>query len=139
MTTLFLPVNFLFTYLMTPIDFHNDQNTMHRVIWGYIYRLTIETRIKDKTWNSFIFTTVVSRKLELSGDQKNSSREMGLKQWKYQDYYHRSYSLLIQYKIYHITNLYALQSNLLIEGNQSNGFVSSPLFVPCSERSLFSK
>ena len=37
--------------------------------------------------------------------------------------------MLIQYKIYHTKNLYTLQSNLLIERNQSNGFVSSPLFV----------
>ena len=62
---------------------------------------------------------------------------MGLKQRKLQDNYHRLYSLLIQYKIYHTTNLYALQSNLLLERNQSNCFVSSPRFVPYSERSLF--
>ena len=33
--------------------------------------------------------------------------------------------------------LFTLQSNLLLERNQSNGFVSSLLFVPYSERSLF--
>ena len=32
-----------------------------------------------------------------------------------------------------------LAINLLLERNQSNGFASSPLFVPYSERSLFSK
>ena len=90
--------------------------------------------------------TVESRKLELSGDPKNclSYREFeflrnGLKTMKIKDYYPRLYSLLIQYKIYHTTNLYTLQSNLLLERNQSNGFVSSPLFVPYSERYLFSK
>ena len=34
--------------------------------------------------------------------------------------------MLIQYKIYHATSLYTLQSNLLLERNQSNGFVLSP-------------
>ena len=37
--------------------------------------------------------------------------------------------MLIQYKIYHTTNLYTFQSNLLLERNQSNCFVSSPQFV----------
>ena len=43
--------------------------------------------------------------------------------------------MLIQYKIYHTTNLYTLQSNLLLERYHSNGFASSPLFIPYSEKS----
>ena len=35
------------------------------------------------------------------------------------------YSLFIQYKIYHTTKLYTLQSNLLLERNQTNGFVQA--------------
>ena len=37
------------------------------------------------------------------------------------------------HKTYHATNLYTLQSNLLLESNQPNGFVSSPMFVTSSE------
>ena len=70
--------------------------------------------------------------------ESSSFREMGLKQCKYQDYYHRLYFLLIQNKIYHTTNLYTLQFNLLLEKNQMV-LVSSPLFDPYSERSLFSE
>ena len=33
---------------MIPIDSTNDQNTMHRVIKGYIYTLTINICIKEK-------------------------------------------------------------------------------------------
>ena len=34
---------------MTPIDSTNDQNTMRRVIYGYIYTLRIKIPIKEKT------------------------------------------------------------------------------------------
>ena len=34
---------------MTPIDSTNDQNTMRKIIYGYIHILTIKVRIKDKT------------------------------------------------------------------------------------------
>ena len=34
---------------MTTIDSTNDQNTMCRVIYGYIYTLRIKIRITEKT------------------------------------------------------------------------------------------
>ena len=34
---------------MVPIDFINDQNTMRKVICGYIYMLKIKIHIKDNT------------------------------------------------------------------------------------------
>ena len=46
----------LLIYLLVPIDFTNHQNTMCRVIWGYIYTLKIKTRVEEKTWIVIIFT-----------------------------------------------------------------------------------
>ena len=43
------------------------------------------------------------------------------------------WGFLCYHKIYHTANLYTLQSNLLLERNQPNGFVSSPLFVTYSK------
>lgn len=40
---------FTLIYLIVSIDFTNDQNAMHRVIWGYNYTLKIKTQIKDNT------------------------------------------------------------------------------------------
>ena len=40
-------------YLATPIDFTDDQNNVRKVIWGYIYTLTIRIRIKDETLKFF--------------------------------------------------------------------------------------
>ena len=34
---------------MTPINSINDQNTMRRVIYGFMYTLMTKTRIKEKT------------------------------------------------------------------------------------------
>ena len=47
---------------MAAIDFtkySNDQNTFHRVIWGYIYTLKMEIYIKDNTWIYIIFTILI--------------------------------------------------------------------------------
>ena len=41
-------------YWTTPINFTNDQNTMHRVIWGYIYTFTI--KIRKKKPETFLFS-----------------------------------------------------------------------------------
>ena len=42
-------------YLTNSIDFTYYQNTLRRVIWGYIYTFSIKIRIKDKieTWAKF--------------------------------------------------------------------------------------
>ena len=75
--------------------------------------------------------TVDFRKLELFGDQKNSYwgfefLRNGLKAMKITGLLSQGiYSLFIQYKIYHTTKLYTLQSNLLLERNQTNGFVQA--------------
>ena len=34
---------------MTPIDSTNDQNTVRRVIYGFMYTLMTKIRIKEKT------------------------------------------------------------------------------------------
>ena len=41
---------------MASIDFTNDQITMCKVIWGYIY--TIKIYIKGNTWNVIIFNAI---------------------------------------------------------------------------------
>ena len=47
-----------FIHLITPNDFTNDQNTMRRIIWDHIYTFTNIKRIKDETWNFYIFTII---------------------------------------------------------------------------------
>ena len=48
-TILFSVSKISFIFLTTPIDSANDENTMRRVILGYIYTLTIKIPIKEKT------------------------------------------------------------------------------------------
>ena len=56
-----------FIYLMAPIDFNNDQNTMCGVILGYIYPLSIKIRINDNTRNVIIFTIIQDTFEKLGG------------------------------------------------------------------------
>ena len=57
--TFFFASKISFMHLMAPILFTNSQNTMRRVIWGYIY--------KNKTWNSFIFTIMLKTFAKFGG------------------------------------------------------------------------
>ena len=45
-----------FVYLMARVDLTNHQNFVRGVIWGYIYTININIRIKDNTWNVIIVT-----------------------------------------------------------------------------------
>ena len=54
-----------FIYLMAPIDFNNDKNTMRGVIWGYIYSLNIKICINDNTRKVIIFTIIQDTFAEL--------------------------------------------------------------------------
>lgn len=56
-----------FMYLMAPTDFTNDQNTIHKVIWGYIYTFKINVYTKDKTWNSIFFAKIQKTFTKLGG------------------------------------------------------------------------
>ena len=58
-TILFSVSKISFIFLTTPIDSANDENTMRRVILGYIYTLTIKIPIKEKTWNCLIFIVIL--------------------------------------------------------------------------------
>ena len=57
--SLFLSTNVFFTYLMSSLDFTNDQNTMRGVCRGYIYTLNIKIRTEDNT--SYIITFTISQ------------------------------------------------------------------------------
>ena len=46
-------------YLMTPIHSTKDQNTLRRIIQGYIYTLAIKIHIKEKTFSCLIFTVIL--------------------------------------------------------------------------------
>ena len=79
------------------------------------------------SWSNLFLIQLTLENLNYQGTKKivrvidsSSFWEMGLQQWEWQDYYHGFYPSLIQYKIYHTTNLHTLQSNLLLERNQSN-------------------
>ena len=50
---------------MAPINFINYQNTMRRVMCGYIYTLKIEMQIKDNTWNCIILTVAKKNDYEI--------------------------------------------------------------------------
>ena len=41
---------------MARVDLTNHQNSVRGVIWGYIYTININIRIKDNTWNVIIVT-----------------------------------------------------------------------------------
>ena len=45
--------------IIAPTDFTNDQNTMHSVIWSYIYTLKIKINITDNTWNVITFSIIL--------------------------------------------------------------------------------
>ena len=55
--SLFLSTNVFFTYLMSSLDFTDDQNTMRGVCRRYIYTLIFKIRTEDNT--SYIITFTV--------------------------------------------------------------------------------
>ena len=52
---------------MTTTDSTNYQNTMRRVIYGYIYTLTIKIHIKEKTWNCFVPIVITEKFAKIGG------------------------------------------------------------------------
>ena len=89
-TSLFLSVNFLI-YLMAPIDFTNDKDTIRKVIWGYRYTLKININMKDNTWNIIIFTIITetfAKGLYLSGKECTfwKTKQL-LEHWIYREKY----------------------------------------------------
>ena len=54
---------------MNAIDSTNDQNTMGRVIQGYIYTLTTKMRIKGKTSNCLIFNVIIQKFAKFGGQR----------------------------------------------------------------------
>ena len=65
--SLFLPTNVFFTYLMSSLDFTNDQNTMRGVCRGYIYTLIIKIRTEDNTSYIITFTVLQDTFAKLGG------------------------------------------------------------------------
>ena len=59
--SLFLMSKIYCTHLVAPIDFTNDQNTIRRVFWGYIYTSKIKIHVKVNTWDFIIFTVILER------------------------------------------------------------------------------
>ena len=45
---------------MAPIDSNNNQNTVRRAIWGYIYTLNINMRIEGNSYYLHYFTRYIS-------------------------------------------------------------------------------
>ena len=65
--SLFLSVNVFFTYLMSSLDFTNDQNTMRGVCRGYIHTLNIKIRTEDNTSYIITFTILQDTFAKLGG------------------------------------------------------------------------
>ena len=65
--SLFLSVNVFFTYLMSSLDFTNDQNTMRGVCRRYIYTLIIKIRTEDNTSYIITFTILQDTFAKLGG------------------------------------------------------------------------
>ena len=59
---------------MAPIDSNNNQNTVRRVIWGYIYTLNINIRIEGNSYYLHYFTRYLSETWRVEGCiyQKNN-------------------------------------------------------------------
>ena len=51
---------------MTPIDFTNDQNTIRRVIYGYMHTIN-QTTHQRQTLNCRIFTVILEKFAKFGG------------------------------------------------------------------------
>ena len=58
---------FFFTYLMSSLDFTNDENTMRGVCRRYIYTLIIKIRTEDNTSYIITFTVLQDTFAKLGG------------------------------------------------------------------------